>query len=186
MLDIEEETNDYPSQCVIGSIETLVSRITLFGNINDSKMRLTSFIDNFIITLFGDHFNNDPHASNRLKSERKFNNNEEGSDIIRPDYKINVLDQNGNCKYTNLFGEIKTADQVNNNKRGHILDLYRIVAFGKEEAEKEGLKHIMVFQLIGSYLTFYLLEQQENQDINTDYVLELCKIIFLQHLLILF
>lgn len=186
MLDIEEETNDYPSQCVIGSIETLVSRITLFGNINDSKMRLTSFIDNFIITLFGDHFNNVPHASNRLKSERKFNNNEEGSDIIRPDYKINVLDQNGNCKYTNLFGEIKTADQVNNNKRGHILDLYRIVAFGKEEAEKEGLKHIMVFQLIGSYLTFYLLEQQENQDINTDYVLELCKIIFLQHLLILF
>ncbi|CAO3653171.1 unnamed protein product [Cunninghamella echinulata] len=78
------------------------------------------------------------------------------TDNKRPDYEVDVYDYYYYL-YTKVFGEVK-GNQQSWNDRLLTKDFYRLCMFGKDSIDKNNLTATIIFQAIGTSITFYLIQ----------------------------
>jgi hypothetical protein len=152
LLQLANEQDNEDIAHIITAISSILSRVSHYDHINDSEQRLTCFIDSFLFLIFQE-INNDPHASNKVVSEKK----EIKDDASRPDYKINVVTTTGKVKYANCYGEIKTIDAIRKRKEKLAIDTYRIGMFSRNACKKQDMDYVLSYQAVGTFLTFYIM-----------------------------
>jgi hypothetical protein len=105
-----------------------------------------SYIHPFICALCKLGVNYIPHCSNVL----------DNYDYARPDYKVNVyVPPSYKEVYTNLFGEMKAGSCKS--KKNLTKDLYRSAMFSKLAIELHNLDSVLMYQSIGTTITFYIM-----------------------------
>ncbi|ORY94974.1 hypothetical protein BCR43DRAFT_338742 [Syncephalastrum racemosum] len=80
---------------------------------------------------------------------------EVGDYTSRPDYVVDMY-KNYSKAFSTCFGEVK-GDATN--YKSTAFDFYRLAIFGKNQLDNHGLNKVLLFQSIGTDVTFYVIEQ---------------------------
>ncbi|ORX47519.1 hypothetical protein DM01DRAFT_1339150 [Hesseltinella vesiculosa] len=139
-----------PSRNVILALESLIpAHKDLDRAMLQESEICSSFVHPFIQSLCALD-----HPSKLAKCANTIPTDEAGDSTSRPDYIVDVYEEYTRV-FSSCFGEVK-GDGAS--AKSAAFDFYRLSVFGKNQMDAHGLNMILLFQVVGTDLTFYLLK----------------------------
>ncbi|KAI9027250.1 hypothetical protein CLU79DRAFT_851885 [Phycomyces nitens] len=150
LLSLARQQNNTAEKNVVLAVESLIPSMKDVNLKRLSEQHIVaSYVHPFVQFLVGNGAMIVPHCANCLVD------NEDTDFDKRPDYVTDVYDEY-EFSHSTVFGEIKVDSSPN---LGKITDFYRLALFGKQALEKHQLNGVILFQSIGTSITFYYLTQ---------------------------